>query len=185
MNKISVRADFDSGALKHSEVRGNHILLHPAPYLFNGNPTGNWFYVLIEGAKGQDLTLSFATEECDLHGYQSENKLSLSTDDIHWEVIPDSTGAGNEYQCQFHATSNRVWVAQPAPYPMGRVTSKVAKWLENPCVHPARSADAKGRIRGESGEAWMTSGDWRGVSGQAIPSFPLYALEVFGPGVSA
>lgn len=180
---ITVHADFDAGAIKKWDVHGTHIILHLAPFLFNGRLRGVWFFVRIEGAKDSTLTVSFATDECELHGYKAENKVSMSRDGVQWEIVSESSCSGNDYHCSFHATTDRMWLARTAPYPVSRLTSKVQEWLKGPWIQPSRSSDSMGRIMRSSGGPWLTSGAYTGVAGQVIPPCPLYALELAAPGL--
>lgn len=175
---ITARADFDSGSIRAVEVQGRHLILHPVPYAFNGWPTGNWFYVLIEGAEGKDLEVSFATDACDLHGFKAENKLSMSRDGVRWETIPDSVGEGNAYRCVIRSPSDRFWLSLSTPYAMGRVSAKVAEWLTSPWVKPTRSAGANGCIQSLAGGVWRTAEHGTGTGAQSIPPLPLYAVDI-------
>jgi hypothetical protein len=178
---IVVDAHFDSGALKNAVIDGTHIVLTPAPYMFNDRLTGNWLYARMTGAAGKRLTVSFDTTDCDLHGYQADNKLWLSTDNMHWQVIADVRGSGNDYQCQFDTSADCIWIAQTLPYQMHRVASRVAEWLVHPCARPTRSANHSGQICDTEDEPWLTALGYSGVSGQEIPALPLYAFEVGAP----
>ena len=153
---ITVRADFDSGALAQADICGEHIELHLAPYQFNGSATGNWFYVELSGLTGTSHTLSFSRDDIYLHGFNNQRTLMLSEDQLTWRPLAPFAEDEVSGTYRLDVDSDRCWLALATPYPFARVVSQMGHWLSSPYARPTSSGDAQGRLCMDKGQAWLT-----------------------------
>lgn len=115
MPKLSITSQFDAGAIEVVSLENaQHIQLRLRPDV--AAPFSQWFYFRLQGARGQQVDITFLDmdKSAYLAGWENYGMV-VSYDRQEWFRVP-VTYDGKTMRVQFEAEGNDVWCAYFEPY---------------------------------------------------------------------